>query len=158
MNPKNNQPNNSDDHAGHRWAPGQNPFYTEPLDDQLPMAQPEVYNSPSLPNVPYATQSAPRTSSSAVAATPPGPNKLVIVAIAGVVLVIILGVVALVFGGGTKPATQTQVQKTSESESMKPATALDLQQAANAVGQDISGADDEKDFPTDSLDAKALNL
>lgn len=167
MNPQNPQ----QPQEPHHWAPGQNPFYTEPLpgsaqpqNPNAPVQQPEVYNSPSLANIPYGAQPVPQAQGVVGApvqtAKSSGPNKLLIVAIAGVVLVVILGVIALLLSGSdTQKAKQPNDQTdTSQAESIQPAQALDVQQAGNAISQDLSDLDDEKDFPANALDSKALNL
>lgn len=139
-------------------------FTTGPNGAPGPGPQPGVYNSPSLTPTPYGSQSSlqPQAVSGANSQLPAkqGPNKLVIIVIAGIALLVVLGIVAAVSTAGNKPKTnQTQqTEGTGQSENLKPAQAIDLQQASNAISQDLSSIDDEKNFPADSLEDKTLGL
>lgn len=152
---------------GQPQSPEQTPGSTAAPGGSL-VQQPEIYNSPSLAAVPYGAQPAPQpqtAAGSAPAATQypakKGPNKLVIIVIAGVALLLVLVVIAVVVSSG-KPsddqANQAQQIDPSQLQSLQPAQSIDLEQANNAISQDLSSLDDEKDFPTDSLDDKTLGL
>lgn len=134
-----------------------------------PAQQPEVYNSPSLAATPYGTQPVPQPQVTAGGAGTPqqytakkGPNKLVIIIIAGVSLLLLLIIIAVIASSGQnsadKQANQAQQIDTSQLESLQPAQAIDLEEASNAISQDMSSLDDERDFPADSLDDKTLGL
>lgn len=79
------------------------------------------------------------------------------------VLVIAVSVVAgviLTSQSSTKspgPA-KTQQDQSSGSGLLEPAKAIELEQTNNAINQDLSSLDDNKDFPTNSLDDKTLGL
>lgn len=181
MDPRQQQPQQGNE-PGRRWAPGQNPFLTEPLSGadaqsqngpgpastNLPVQQPEVYNSPNLANIPYGAQPAPQPQGQVVSGGPvspkspkklTGPNKIVLASIGGAIalVIIIIIVIVAISSGGEKKKEATDANPNT-SPSLQPATALDLTQASNAISQDIGGLDDEKDFPSNSLDDKTLGL
>lgn len=125
--------------------------------------QPGVYTSPSLTPMPYNAQSSlqPQATSGVSPQFPAkkGPSKLVMVVIAGIALLLILGIIVALSSTGNKSNNQAQQpQETGQSENLKPAQAIDLQQASNAISQDLSSLDDEKNFPANSLDDKTLGL
>lgn len=154
----------------YHWKPGENPFFTQPTPDNstqaqaqnLPAQQPEVYNSPSLADVPYGAQPSPQPQvAPTINSGSGGPNKLVIIVIAGIVLLFIVGIIALVMssGGSDKAGDKTlETPANTQSQSLQPAESIDLEQTNNAISQDMSGLDDESDFPANSLDDKTLNL
>ncbi len=165
MNPQ--QPQNQDPNAqGHHWEPGQNPFFTEPTPNStnVPVQQPEVYNSPTLANVPYGAQPAPQpimpNGGTPTSGSTNGPNKFVLIgaALAALLVVSIIIVVVVISSSGNKKQTTEQTTDTTKSQSLQPATSLDLGQTSNAINQDMSTLDDEKDFPATSLDDKSLSL
>lgn len=129
----------------------------DPNRQQYPPAEPATYGSqPSLqPRVVAGTNDIlPRPSKK-------GPNKLIIIIIAGVVLLLILGIYAITATQSQKtaaPQSNQQSAETDYAQSLQPAQAIDLEQANNAISQDLSSLDDEKDFPAASLDDKTLGL
>lgn len=136
---------------------------TGPNDASVPQAG--VYTSPSLAPVPYGSQSSiqPQATSGVNPQFPAkkGPGKLVIIVIAGIALLVVLGIVVAVSSAGNKPKTNQAAQQSvdpNQSQNLKPAQAIDLEQASNAISQDLSSLDDEKDFPATSLDDKTLGL
>lgn len=165
MNPDQQQGSKPRDY---HWKPGENPFFTQPTPDNpsqaqnLPVQQPEVYNSPSLADIPYGAQPSPQPQVAPVSTkNGGGPNKLVIVVIAGIALVFILGIIALVMSsnGNKGGADKTlEAPANTQSQSLQPAESIDLEQTNNAISQDMSSLDDENDFPANSLDDKTLNL
>lgn len=89
------------------------------------------------------------------------PNKLVIIIIAGLSLLVVLGIlVALNSQGQTGKDNKTQVPQadSSQSQSLLPAHSIDLEQTSNAISQDLSSLDDEQNYPATSLDDKTLGL
>lgn len=90
-----------------------------------------------------------------------GPNKLVIIIVVGVVLLLIMAIAVAISSQGNKDKNKQQNQSSTDStqaQSLQPAQAIDLEQANNAISQDLSSIDDETDFPATSLDDKALGL
>lgn len=171
MNPRDPQENPQTSRDYH-WEPGQNPFFTEPTPNNPAPQQPGAYNtlpSATAPNM-YSGQPVPPSQPATVVGAPvaspsyqrkSGPSKLVIIVIAGVVLVLVIGIIALVATSGSNKKANTKDQTstdTTQSQSLLPAQPIDLEQTNNAISQDISGLDDEKDFPAKSLDDKTLNL
>lgn len=186
MDPNQNQSNNS----GQRWAPGQNPFTSEPLSNPQPQQQqpspqqpvqpqyvqpatqqPEVYNSPNLAAIPYGDQPSPQPVQNGVVApaapvkpyTRPskGPNKVLIALIAVVVVSILIVLIAVLMAGSGSKKPQEQQQASQNStvpQSLQPAGEIDVQQASNAIDQDVSSVDDEQDYPVKSLADDTLRL
>lgn len=171
MNP--NQQSDPNNQRDYHWKPGENPFFTQPTPDNpqqpapgqaLPTRQPEVYNSPSLAGIPNATQPAPQPIvAGGVSGSKSGgaPSKLAIAVILGIVLVVILGLVALLMSNSDSNNSgdkTLEAPASGQSQSLLPAQSIDLEQTNNAISQDMSALDDEKDFPATSLDDKTLNL
>jgi len=135
--------------------PQQQPYNPNPLQPQQP-PQPNIYGpvlpSPA-PGVPPQPQFQPPM--------PPKSNKKVFIiggAVAGiVVLLIIVAVVALSGGNKNQPPAEEH-QETTEAEGPQPATAVDVEHANNSISQDISGLNDDRDFPVDQLEEKTLKL
>jgi hypothetical protein len=86
---------------------------------------------------------------------------LVISLAAGVLLLIII-VVVIAAAGGKKPASKqtstTQNSTTNSDQLTQKASSLDLQQINNAMSQQISGLDNNKDFSADQLSDKTLGI
>lgn len=134
---------------------------------QVPVRQGEVYNSPTLANVPYGSQPAPvpqtgiqsnNPVSANTKAAQKGPKIAIVV---GVVVAVILIVVAVVasMSGSKKPVQKNEkTQQSSASQSFQPAQAIEVEETSNALSQDLSGVDDEKDFPAGQLDDKSIGL
>lgn len=143
-------------------GPPTGPASLRPQSPQEPVQTPEVYNSPSLAAMPYGAQPAPQPQTAAVTGpvVKKGPNKLVIIVIAGIALLVIVAGAVLLTSSGGKPAptVDTTTQTNTQSQSLQPAQAIDLEQTNNAIGQDLSSVDDEADFPANSLDDKTLGL
>jgi hypothetical protein len=86
-------------------------------------------------------------------------SKLVIVVVvAVVVLAVMLGAVLIL--GKKKPVKKAtgNTTQTTQTQGPQPATALSTEQINNAINQDVSGLDNEKDFPANQLDDKSLEL
>lgn len=133
--------------------------------DGVQAPQTGVYNSPSLSPVPYGSQSKlqPTSISGGTSSQFPaksGSNKLVIIVVAGIALLVVLGIIVAISSASNKPKTNQaqQTDETAQSVNLKPAQAIDLQQASNAISQDLSSLDDEKNFPADSLEDRTLGL
>lgn len=77
-------------------------------------------------------------------------------AIVGILLLITIGAVLL--SSGSKKPVQQDAPQTQGLEGPQPATAIDVEQANNAITQDVTGHDNTKDFPDDMLSDKALGL
>lgn len=130
----------------------------------------EKYNSRDLTSMPYSVpqpQAQPAAGPTSQSPTsnntqkkrgklPKGP---LIAGIVGGVLVIGLLVTALLLGGSnTKPAQTTTQPDSGQSQALQPAESVELEQANNALSQDLSRLDDEKDLPGNSLEDSALGL
>ncbi len=92
----------------------------------------------------------------------PKKPKFLIIIIVGVVLLIGMTVAGVLLTKPKKKAAvnngTADVQKAEEATSLLPAKSLDVEQTNAAVNQDISGINDENDFPPTQLDDKALGL
>lgn len=142
------------------------PNANSPTDPRRPQ-QTGVYNSLSLAPTPYDTHTTeqPQVFSESAQNLPgpakKAPNKLIIIIIAGVSLLIVLVIVVFVASQSQKPKTNqanTPATNSAQPQNLEPAQAIDLEQASNAISQDLSSLDDEKDFPATSLDDKTLGL
>ncbi|MBA3758253.1 hypothetical protein H0X10_01305 [Candidatus Saccharibacteria bacterium] len=91
--------------------------------------------------------------------TKPSKKKLFILIGTGVGLLGLLVVIAVLVGGSEKkPTPQTATTNDAKSELLEPAKALDIEQTNNAISQDMSNLNNDKDFPADQLSDKALGL
>ena len=147
--------------------PGQqpDPLNQNPNVQNLPTQQPEIYNSPSLSNLPYGSQPAPQPqnaleSISSSDSTSKSRKGLFIVAIVGGVLIVVLLVVVLIInsGGDSQSKSSDKQQNTNATQTLEPAQSLEIEQINNSITQDLSSLDDEKDFPESSLNDKTLGL
>lgn len=158
---------------------GTDPYYGQPANPNLPPVQvlpPQPQPGQPTANLPVQTaqsyvpgqpQVAQSYNPQATLQTPTassgkkGPNKLLLAAIGGVLLVVILGIVAVALSGGDDKSKQkaTQTQQTgAQTQSLLPAQSLEIEQINNAISQDLSRIDDEKDFPATSLENQTLGL
>jgi amino acid transporter len=76
--------------------------------------------------------------------------------VVGVLVLITLGAVLL--SGGNKQPVQNNTNQTQAAEGPQPASAIDVEQANNAITQDVTGHDNTKDFPDDMLTDQSLGL
>jgi hypothetical protein len=92
---------------------------------------------------------------------PPKSRKgLIIAVIAGVVIVLILLGAVLIAGSNKSTSSKpksTQVTST-ETQAILPAQGVEVEQINNALSQDLSRLDDEKDLPNASLTDPTLGL
>lgn len=164
MDPNQQQPQ---DDAGKRWAPGQNPFLTQPLSgegsSQLPQPQMQAPQNPNL-NIQQSAQPQPVNgggTNSPNKNNQGGFNKILIIVVGVIALLVIAGglIVVAMSGDSSKQENQeTTSQDSGQPPSLQPATALDIQQVNNAITNDMSTVDDESDYPNDSLTDKSLGL
>ena len=120
----------------------QQPPQNQNTEPQVPTQQ--VYNQP-----PTGMSTQPK----------PNKNKLYILIGAGVGLLLLFTVIAVLAGGnGKKQAPQTVSSDDAKSQLLEPAKALDIEQINNAISQDMSNLNNDKDFPADQLSDKALGL
>ncbi len=128
----------------------------------MPAQRPEVYNnSPTQANALYNPQPATVVQSQAINDPPVTKSRKKLIIIASVVGgVIFLLIIAVILGGGSKQPTSTKAptSKTTETQALKPAQAIEIEEANNALSQDLSSTDDEKDLPAASLEDKTLSL
>ncbi len=144
------------------------PNTPQPLDQSAPQVVPNnntMFTPTSVPGAPtpqstLPTMPTPPPPAGAVIGGPKaGKSKMMmIVVIAVVLLVVILGAVLML---GKKPAKKAATKtpaNTSQSQGPQPAKALDVEQSNNSINQDITGLNDDKDYPADQLSDKSLNL
>jgi amino acid transporter len=88
------------------------------------------------------------------------PSKKLPLIIAGslVGLLVIITVGAVLLSGGDKQPVQQNTNQTQGLEGPQPAAAIDVEQANNAITQDVTGHDNTKDFPDDMLTDQSLGL
>lgn len=129
-----------------------------PQNQQPP--QPEVYNSPTLANASYGVVQ-PQSGGAPASGGPVRSRRgLLIAAITGgavIIILIILAVVLTMSSSGSKEKPAVTETDTS-TQALQPAKSIELEQANNSINQDMSGLNDEKDFPANSLDDKTLGL
>jgi hypothetical protein len=118
-----------------------------------------------VPGAPYGGPPQPAPQFPQQSPAPPAPKKpktLVIVSIVLGVLLVLAIIVALIMNSGDKTANQAQPtpaqDSTTQAEILEPAQSVEVEQTSNSLSQDLSGLDDEKDLPTNSLDDKTLGL
>ncbi len=87
-------------------------------------------------------------------------RKLIIAgALIGLLTLIIIILIVLLATGDKAPAPAKETtSETSQSQGPQPASAIDIEQTNNAISQDISGLNDDQDFPADKLNDKNLKL
>ncbi len=118
--------------------------------NQIQPTQPGVVSPEQLPTIP--TQLPPK---------PPAQksSKLFYVLGGGVaLLVIITVVVVLVAGSSKKPAPKSNTSANTQSVSLDPATALDVQQASDAISNHLNQTNDAQTLPATALDDKTIGL
>ena len=79
----------------------------------------------------------------------------------GLAVVVVFFLLGAVLIANSKPKTAKKAATTDTAtvqQSLQPATAIDVEQTNNALSQDLSGLDDEKDYPAASLEDKTLGL
>lgn len=132
-------------------------IYSEP---NQTVTQPEVYNSPNLSTVPYGAQASPQpnTAPTANSSSKGSKGPLIAIIVVAAIFLIVVGVVLATGGSKKKTTKDTSTTKTDAASVLQPAQAIELEQTNNAVSQDLSGLDDEKDFPASSLEDKTLGL
>lgn len=88
------------------------------------------------------------------------PKGPVLAGIIGGVVVIVLIIVALVATSGNKPSQTKKAASpgNTQPQALQPAQSVELEQTNNALSQDLSSLDDEKDLPNNSLDDLTLGL
>lgn len=157
MDPKNNQPPQVITPQGQTEP--QESYKSRSLLSDPYMSQPA--QQPLSPNQPVQSQ-APITSSAnkpkQKLKLPKGPA---LAAIIGGVIVLILLVVVLIANAGKSPSKTSDdpvVDRNTRPEFLLPAESVQMEQTNNALSQDLSGLDDEKDLPTNSLDDQTLGL
>lgn len=87
-------------------------------------------------------------------------KKLMAVVIIAVLFLLSLTILVIIVGSSSKktPSKTTQNTVTPTNTSIDPATSLGIEQISNSINQDITGQNDDNDFPPTELDDKALEL
>lgn len=116
-----------------------------------PQAQPQqtvVYNAVPEPVLPNGTKA------------PSSKKGLIIAIISGVgaLFIIALVVIVLASADNSKSKNQDDSATSTQAPILQPAQAIEMEQTNNSINQDLSGLDDEKDFPANSLEDKTLGL
>ncbi len=122
-------------------------------------------NGPSLPSnitPPGAPGGVPPKVNYAGAPTMPTPKsadkkRLIVLGLIIVVAVAIL-LYVLVKSTGNKSTPPATTTTSDQSQGPQPATALGIEQASNAISQDISSLHDDVDFPPNALKDASLGL
>lgn len=115
----------------------------------LPTQQPAVAGQ--LPPAPQP-QVSPSLSPS------PKRSKKPLIIIGIIVLVFAAASVAVVLMSSKKSKKPQETQTTNQQQGPQPAQAIDVEQTSNSISQDISGHDNNKDFPADQLTDDKLGL
>lgn len=146
----NQSPQQPYDYQGNPQAGYQDSAISEPLAPYTPPQLPQ-------PPAPAPNQVAPQQPHKPVKNSKKGP---LIAAVAGISSILILTVVVVVLGGGESTTKQPATQTTTNPQALllQPAQPIDIEQANNAISQDLSTLNDEEDFPNSSLDDKSLDL
>lgn len=152
-------------------TPMQDPMVIQPAAAQ-PQPQPvaasptDTMFQPRVPQGPPGTVMAPVGQPAApdptqVSAPAPAPSKrskkpFIIIA---VVVALFAGItLAVLLTSSNKPKAPQEQQATDQQQGPQPAQAIDVEQTSNSISQDISGHDNNKDFPTTQLEDKDLGL
>ncbi len=89
-------------------------------------------------------------------------NHLALVIGLIVSLLLLVAIISAVFVLGSQKKTPTPAanpdEQTVEPEGPQPATAVDTEQTNNAISQDITSVNDDKDLPANQLDDRTLGL
>ncbi len=124
-----------------------------------PMFQPVTPPGPIPPNPsqpqPYGQPPMPLMGAGMV---PRGKNKKPLFIGIAALAVLLLVTLLVVLLSTSKPKTVEAPQTTNEPQGPQPAQAIDVEQASNSISQDITGHDNNKDFPSGQLDDKSLGL
>lgn len=110
---------------------------------------------------PYAQHVLERDLASKPASSSPAKRLLIIVGLIAVAVVLV-SVVAISLSSGTDNPKQKTDQLTASgapsNAALEPATAISVEQVSNALVQDMSALDDERDFSTKPLENTTLGL
>ncbi len=127
--------------------------------------QPSAYQGPVImDNSTGATGVQPESSdNSTTDQNKPSKNsnkKLMVVVIIAVLFLLSLTILVIIVGSSSQktPSKTTQNTVTPTNTSIDPATSLGIEQISNSINQDITGQNDDNDFPPTELDDKALEL
>ncbi len=144
----NQSPQQPYDYQGNPQAGYQDSAISEPL---------APYTPPQPPAVPAPNQVTPQQPHKPVKSSKKGP---LIAAAVGISAILILTVAVVLLGGGESTTKQPATQTTTNPQALllQPAQPIDIEQANNAISQDLSTLNDEEDFPSSSLDDKSLDL
>lgn len=126
----------------------------------------EEYKPRDLSSMPYGTpqpdqpvQPTPAPVNDSSKKSPKFSKGPVIAGIVGGVVVLVLIIVAVLAGSNKSNQTQKPTTPDStQSQALQPAQSVELEQTSNALSQDLSGLDDEKDLPNNSLEDTTLGL
>jgi len=84
---------------------------------------------------------------------------IIIGGVAGVLLLVAIGLVLFLPGNGKKKTpTQQTSNQSNTSQGPQAASAVDVEQANSSISQDVSGLNDDQDFPVDQLTDHAFGL
>ncbi len=93
---------------------------------------------------------------------PKSKRKLIIIVASALAALVIIVIIVVVVAGGKKPSTPAKPaqdpNENSQSQGPQPATSLGVEQINNSISQDISGLNDDQDYPPTKLDDKTLTL
>ncbi len=108
----------------------------------------------------YGNQVSPPPPSTFAPSPTPKKNRLpwiIAAALIGVLIIISVIVVVLSSDQATTSKSQNTTAKVG-SPAVQPATAISVEELNNSLSQDISGLNDDSDFPVNHLDDRALGL
>lgn len=102
----------------------------------------------------------PSTQSPYFPVPPKRNNKPLIVGIVvlGVVLLSVAGLVLLSDSSKKTPTTTQQNPQETTTQEPQAATAVGIEQINSSISQDMSGLNDDRDFPAEALSDKSLGL
>lgn len=92
------------------------------------------------------------------APSPQGSKKKLLLIVAGVVVILVVVSLVVVLTSSKKSKAPQAQQESTQPEGPQPAQAIDVEQTSNSITQDITGHDNNKDFPADQLGDKHLGL
>lgn len=132
--------------------------------DKPQIIKPEDMFNPSVPSQMPAPSSGTPPAQPTPPTEPPMPDsgmkkKIILIAGGGVLLLTIITVVVLLTSSGGNGGEQNQQQQQQDTSGiLKEPTALDIENANNAISSDITGLNDDNDFPPNNLDDLNLRL
>lgn len=132
--------------------------------NQPQVIKPEDMFNPSVPPQPPAPSPPPTNQSPVPTDLPPiggdDRRKKIIIIVGGLVgLFVLILLIVLITSSGGKKSPKTNSDETVQTNGiLNPPSAIDVENANNSISSDITGLNDDNDFPTANLSDDNLEL